>query len=166
MFEHYAKLLDSENYVTRRQSLKLLGELLLDRANFSVMSKYISEPENLKVMMNMLRDKSKNIQFEAFHVFKVAYSYSPCLPIGRFSPLFVLQVFVTNPNKSRAILDILLKNREKVRCAACCVAMCCSLLLSRVQLVEFLKKFHENRAEDEQFADEKQYLIKQIQDLK
>lgn len=71
MFEHYVKLLDSENYVTRRQSLKLLGELLLDRANFTIMTKYISNPENLKLMMNMLRDKSKNIQFEAFHVFKV-----------------------------------------------------------------------------------------------
>lgn len=35
------------------------------------MTKYISNPENLKLMMNMLRDKSRNIQFEAFHVFKV-----------------------------------------------------------------------------------------------
>lgn len=31
----------SENYVTRRQSLKLLGEILLDRANFDIMMKYI-----------------------------------------------------------------------------------------------------------------------------
>ena len=67
----YKELLNSNNYVTRRQSLKLLGELLLDRANFTIMTKYISEPENLKTMMNMLRDHSKNIQFEAFHVFKV-----------------------------------------------------------------------------------------------
>ena len=36
VFEHYGKLLHSDNYVTRRQSLKLLGELLLDRHNFSV----------------------------------------------------------------------------------------------------------------------------------
>ena len=36
VFGHYQKLLHSENYVTRRQSLKLLGELLLDRHNFSV----------------------------------------------------------------------------------------------------------------------------------
>lgn len=61
----------SENYVVRRQSLKLLGELLLDRHNFNVMTKYISNPDNLKLMMNMLKEKSKNIQFEAFHVFKV-----------------------------------------------------------------------------------------------
>lgn len=36
VFSQYEHLLNSENYVTRRQSLKLLGELLLDRHNFSV----------------------------------------------------------------------------------------------------------------------------------
>lgn len=53
-------------------SSQLLGELLLDRHNFTIMTKYISKPENLKLMMNLLRDKSRNIQFEAFHVFKVS----------------------------------------------------------------------------------------------
>jgi calcium binding protein 39 len=67
----YTSLLQSPNYVTKRQSLKLLGEILLDRTNFNVMTRYISSEENLKLMMNLLKDKSKNIQFEAFHVFKV-----------------------------------------------------------------------------------------------
>lgn len=52
--------------------LQLLGEILLDRHNFTVMTRYISKAENLKLMMNLLRDNSPNIQFEAFHVFKVA----------------------------------------------------------------------------------------------
>uniref|UniRef100_A0A1B6KF07 Protein Mo25 n=2 Tax=Graphocephala atropunctata TaxID=36148 RepID=A0A1B6KF07_9HEMI len=125
VFSHYQRLLNSENYVTRRQSLKLLGELLLDRHNFTVMTKYISNPENLKLMMNMLKEKSRNIQFEAFHVFKV---------------------FVANPNKPKPILDILLRNQDK--------------------LVEFLTRFHTDRSEDEQFNDEKAYLIKQIKELK
>ncbi|CEF60909.1 Protein Mo25 [Strongyloides ratti] len=124
-FEHYQKLLESDNYVSRRQSLKLLGELLLDRHNFNVMTRYISNPENLKLMMIMLREKSRSIQFEAFHVFKV---------------------FVANPNRPRPILDILIRNREK--------------------LVEFLTNFHKDRTEDEQFNDEKAYLIKQIQEMK
>lgn len=123
-FGHYSKLLHSDNYVTKRQSLKLLGELLLDRHNFTVMTKYISNPENLKLMMNMLRDKSRNIQFEAFHVFKV---------------------FVANPNKTPPIQEILVKNKDK--------------------LVEFLTSFHNDRTEDEQFNDEKIYLIKQIKEL-
>lgn len=40
VFTHYQQLLSSENYVTRRQSLKLLGELLLDRHNFTVSRTY------------------------------------------------------------------------------------------------------------------------------
>ena len=91
VFDHYQRLLNSENYVTRRQSLKaglscfmymctlpmtsdlqLLAELLLDRHNFTVMSRYISSTDHLKLMMEMLRDRSRNIQFEAFHVFKVS----------------------------------------------------------------------------------------------
>ena len=70
-FNSYTTLMLSNNYVTKRQSLKLLGEILLDRANFNIMTRYIAQESNLKMMMNMLRDKSKNIQFEAFHVFKV-----------------------------------------------------------------------------------------------
>lgn len=58
--------------VSSPNCFQLLGELLLDRHNFTVMTKYISKAENLKLMMNMLRDKSRNIQFEAFHVFKVS----------------------------------------------------------------------------------------------
>jgi len=123
MFERYTTLLHSPNYVTKRQSLKLLGELLLDRANFNVMTKYISEQDNLILMMNLLRDKSKNIQFEAFHVFKV---------------------FVANPNKAPPILDILVNNKDK--------------------LITFLDLFH-NDKEDEQFADEKAFLLKQIEAL-
>ena len=38
------------------------------------MTKYIESEDNFKVMMNLLRDKSKNIQFEAFHVFKVSHN--------------------------------------------------------------------------------------------
>lgn len=70
-FEEYNKLIDSNNYVTKRQSLKLLGEILLDRKNFNVMIRYINDAENLKLMMMLLSGKQKTIQFEAFHVFKV-----------------------------------------------------------------------------------------------
>ncbi|PKU37862.1 calcium-binding protein 39 [Limosa lapponica baueri] len=121
----YVMFLGKTSLGRRREKKKLLGELLLDRHNFTIMTKYISKPENLKLMMNLLRDKSRNIQFEAFHVFKV---------------------FVANPNKTQPILDILLKNQTK--------------------LIEFLSKFQNDRTEDEQFNDEKTYLVKQIRDLK
>eukprot|EP01113_Clastostelium_recurvatum_P004692 TRINITY_DN1206_c0_g1_i1.p1 TRINITY_DN1206_c0_g1~~TRINITY_DN1206_c0_g1_i1.p1 ORF type:complete len:329 (+),score=101.27 TRINITY_DN1206_c0_g1_i1:95-1081(+) len=121
VFEKYTTLLSSANYLTRRQSLKLLGELLLDRANFNIMTRYISSASNLKLMMNLLRDKSRSIQFEAFHVFKV---------------------FVANPNKTQPILEILQMNKER--------------------LITFLNNFHNDKEED-QFNDEKAFLLKQIQ---
>ena len=90
---HYDKLLKSDNFVTRWRSLKLLADLLLDRCNFSLMMRYIASKDNLKTIMNMLRDKSPNIQFEAFHVFKV---------------------FVANPNKPNDIALVLYKNKDKL----------------------------------------------------
>ena len=51
--------------------LQLLGELLLDRTNTRIMMKYVTDPVNLKLMMILLKDNSRSIQFEAFHVFKV-----------------------------------------------------------------------------------------------
>ena len=120
-FATYTTLLQSPNYVTKRQSLKLLGEILLDRTNFTVMTRYISSDDNLKMMMNLLRDRSKNIQFEAFHVFKV---------------------FVANPKKPPGVEAILRRNRER--------------------LVKFLAEFH-NDKDDEQFVDEKQYVLQIIE---
>ncbi len=35
------------------------------------MMQYVSDVDNLCLMMNLLKDQSRSIQFEAFHVFKV-----------------------------------------------------------------------------------------------
>jgi len=122
-FERYTQLLKSDNHVVKRQSLKVLGDLLLDRANFNVMTKYISDPENLKLKMNLLRDPSKNVQFESFHIFKV---------------------FVANPHKPPPIQKILIRNKKT--------------------LITFLQSFHQDNEED-QFNEEKAFLIKQVQAL-
>lgn len=89
----YNGLLKSPNYVTRRQSLKLLGEMLLERTNFRIMTHYIASPNNLRLIMNLLLDMRRNIQFEAFHVFKI---------------------FVANPNKTAEVEHILVRNKEKM----------------------------------------------------
>ncbi|KAF2877793.1 Mo25-like protein [Massariosphaeria phaeospora] len=117
-------LIQSESYVTKRQSIKLLGEILLDRANYSVMTTYVDSGEHLKIVMKLLRDDRRMINYEGFHVFKV---------------------FVANPNKSMAVQRILISNREK--------------------LLRFLPSFLEDRTEDEQFIDEKSFLIRQIEQL-
>ncbi len=51
--------------------MQLLGELLLDRANVRVMVRFVGDPQHLMQMMMLLKDSSRSIQFEAFHVFKV-----------------------------------------------------------------------------------------------
>ena len=55
------RLIESENYVTKRQSIKLLSEVLLDKINFNVMSAYVADVDNLKVIMKLLGDRSAAI---------------------------------------------------------------------------------------------------------
>lgn len=81
-------LVQSPSYVTKRQSIKLLGEILLDRVNYNVMMAYVAEGDNLKLCMKLLKNESKMVQYEGFHVFKVRRLDSVlklCLPIQRFS---------------------------------------------------------------------------------
>lgn len=92
-FEHYEKLLMSPNYVTRRQSLKVLSEFLLEPPNMQIMKRYILEVRYLKSMMALLKDSSKQIQISAFHIFKV---------------------FVANPNKPHEIIEILTNHQEEL----------------------------------------------------
>ncbi|KAJ8499388.1 hypothetical protein OPV22_009940 [Ensete ventricosum] len=91
--EFNSRLLSSPNYITRRQAIKLLGDMLLDRSNSAVMIRYVSSKDNLMILMNLLRESSKNIQIEAFHVFKL---------------------FAANQNKPLEITSILVTNKDKL----------------------------------------------------
>jgi calcium binding protein 39 len=53
--------------------------MLLAKENLPGMRQWIESIDNLMLMMNLLRDRSRNIQFEAFHVFKVPLP--PPLPL-------------------------------------------------------------------------------------
>lgn len=81
------------NYVTKREFTKLLGDLIMVKTNYKMMTAYVNDVENLKIIMLLLGDRSKNIQLEGFNVFKV---------------------FVANPKKEKAVTDILAKNRGKL----------------------------------------------------
>lgn len=138
--KYNSMLVQSESYVTKRQSIKLLGEILLDRANYNVMTQYVDSGEHLKIIMKLLRDDRKMINYEGFHVFKVRGD-----DYDGLGPSLQEQVFVANPNKSVAVQRILISNRDK--------------------LLRFLPSFLEDRTEDEQFIDEKSFLIRQIEQL-
>ncbi|XP_023325835.1 protein Mo25 isoform X1 [Eurytemora carolleeae] len=92
-FQRLDKMILSENYATRRQFIKLLSDILLERTNFTVMSQYISNPHHLKTVMGLLKDKSPSIQYEAFHVFKI---------------------LAANPRKPESVVDILTRNKSKL----------------------------------------------------
>jgi len=92
-FTAFNCLINSKNDFTRHQSLRLLHEILTEPENFGVMMKYIADRENLKLMMQMLKDKSQAIQFEAFHVFKV---------------------FVANPQQTYPVKVVLWNNQKKL----------------------------------------------------
>ncbi|KAL4581407.1 hypothetical protein LXL04_017621 [Taraxacum kok-saghyz] len=92
-FTEYNKLLESANYITRRNAIKLLGAMLLDRSYSSVMVRYVSSLENMRILMNLLRDSNKTIQVQAFHVFKL---------------------FPANQNKPPEIVNVLIANQSKL----------------------------------------------------
>lgn len=76
VFSHYQRLLNSENYVTRRQSLKLLGELLLDRHNFTVSRNNYIDVLSVKVVLTSakrepLYNKHTEITITAPPYFKI-----------------------------------------------------------------------------------------------
>eukprot|EP00747_Dinoflagellata_sp_TGD_P162715 gnl/TRDRNA2_/TRDRNA2_180624_c0_seq1.p1 gnl/TRDRNA2_/TRDRNA2_180624_c0~~gnl/TRDRNA2_/TRDRNA2_180624_c0_seq1.p1 ORF type:complete len:368 (-),score=68.78 gnl/TRDRNA2_/TRDRNA2_180624_c0_seq1:234-1337(-) len=82
-----------EDYVTQRQALKILGEILLDRQFMEVMLTYVSDENFLQIHMNLLRENSKAIQLDAFHVFKI---------------------YAANPKKPPRVQQILFKNRDRL----------------------------------------------------
>ncbi|KAF1820543.1 Mo25-like protein [Dissoconium aciculare CBS 342.82] len=117
-------LIKSDSYVTKRQSIKLLGEILLDRQFYEVMCRYVESGDNLKLIMWQLKDDRRMVQYEAFHVFKI---------------------FAANPNKSPEVQKFLIMNKQR--------------------LLKFLPRFLEDRTDDDQFNDEKAWLVKAIGNL-
>lgn len=119
-------LMKSESYVTKRQSLKLMAQLIRQRSNYNFMTAYVNDVNNLRLVMTLMRNKSQNIKFEAFQIFKI---------------------FVANPKKTRPVEDTLLKNQTK--------------------LIEFLNNFSfpDPKREDEQFNDERKFVIAKLSNL-
>lgn len=117
------KLMAHGNYVTKRQSVKLLATLILNRINNQLMTTYINSSDNVKLIMILLSDRSKNLQLESFNIFKVV---------------------VANPRKSKPVLDVLVKNRDK--------------------LLNFFEQFGVDN-KDSTFLDEKEFVVEQIEAL-
>ncbi|KAJ6343313.1 hypothetical protein OIU76_005119 [Salix suchowensis] len=81
------------NNVIAYNVLQLLGDMLLDRSNSSVMIRYVSSLDNMRILMNLFRDSNKTIQLDTFQVFKL---------------------FAANKNKPPEIISVLVTNRSKL----------------------------------------------------
>lgn len=88
---HINHLIRLDNYVTKRQLLRLLKDLVMQKSNQQFLMAYFDDPASLKIIMLLLSDKLKNLQLEGFHIFKF---------------------FVAKPKKSQKVLDILIKNKD------------------------------------------------------
>lgn len=86
----FTKLLQSDNFVTKRQSLKLLSDLLVCRSNYEFMMKFTASIHGLRDIMQLCRTKSLCVQLEAFNV---------------------LKLFIANPKKADDVSQILSRNK-------------------------------------------------------
>jgi hypothetical protein len=73
------------------------------------------------------------------------FFFFQCHPGNKTQDANLSKVFVANPHKSIAVQRILLNNKDK--------------------LLKFLATFLHDRTDDEQFIDERSFLIKQINAL-
>jgi len=101
--EQYNTLLESQDYLVVRSALTLLAFVLLNGRFKSMMDAYIDDERNLRRHMNLLRDPSKAIQLDAFHVFKI-------FVLNRMAPK-VQQILYKNKDKLVELVSSLLPAR-------------------------------------------------------
>jgi hypothetical protein len=92
-FGRYHVLVLVEDYVTQRQALRLLGEVLSHSGFEAVKCRYAGSAEFLQIQMNLLRHSSAAMQLEAYQVFRL---------------------YVTNPQKPHRVQQILVRNKERL----------------------------------------------------
>merc|ERR1712218_706107 len=94
VFDGINKLINKEHFVTQKQFLIFLRDLLTQKHNYEILMKYTLKKNNLKIIMNLMKKyKQNSISLEAYHIFKL---------------------FIANPNKEKDIKVILWKNKQKL----------------------------------------------------
>lgn len=92
-FDAYHRLLKVEDYLTQRQSLSLLSDMLVLPTYMQVMTEYVSKPRHLQVIMDCFRSPFLSIQLESFHI---------------------LKLFAVNPHRPRRVRQILHRNSARL----------------------------------------------------
>lgn len=104
--------------------IQLWGELLLERANYQLMMRYIKNSKNLVVIMGLFRSEHQvnalNFLRKLFEIFAVKnalnffLNYVTFLQVIQFEAFNVFKVFVANPDKSAGVISILYANKDKL----------------------------------------------------
>lgn len=71
-FDNYMKLIDSDNYVTKRQSLEILALVMKDSELIRQM--FARQTTRLTAILDLMRHKYRHIRFRALNVFNVLIS--------------------------------------------------------------------------------------------
>ncbi len=189
-FGKFKALLQSTNYVTRRQSLKLLGEILLHKSNFQIMMKFIRsfDPSTTSIYpltwpSHFFSKRGRKLENDHDDATGYECSYTVrSLPrlqgIPLPSALFPMLIFFPNETKSARCLWRILGLLPQLRYRIPPKTKLCSLILpifssprtwqkllvdNKVKLIKFLENFE--KSEDEQFIDEKRLLINTLEKM-
>lgn len=84
-------LIQSDNYVLKRRSARLLNDILQQKYCQTFLLHYTDDPTSLKLVMLLLSDRLKNVNMEGFQI---------------------LKFFIAKPKKTQKIFDIFVKNKE------------------------------------------------------
>lgn len=78
MMEIFINLFEQDNYLAKREGMKILHEILLDKTHKKEFTTYfVSEKSHLKFTMQSLNDDQTAIQKEAFYLLLVFLKTSP-----------------------------------------------------------------------------------------
>lgn len=123
VFENWNDLLLSRNYVTKRQALKVLKDLLLDRAFYKVMMLYVNSKDCLSVVLTgVILAKSAVLRTETYHL---------------------LKIFILNPRKSAPVIKLLKKKQAKLLEALQKIKSSPAIEVELAQVIGGVKEIHE-----------------------
>jgi len=99
-FQLFLRLIRSDDPNLVARSTKLLGQLLLDERNVHVSKMFVGDVENLQTIVTLLHSQNKQINVEAFHIFKI---------------------FAANPNKTIGVNKYLSSHAAEIKYQVDCV---------------------------------------------
>ena len=107
-FNNYIELINSENYVTKRQSLEILALILQE--SLIICKLFTKESHYMSVILKMFWHKYRQIRFRALNIFNVLISSDS----QQFLPIMEFLVLQTNRPK---LLEVLNNFRDcKTKC--------------------------------------------------